>query len=580
MSALEKLKSVSDFKGFAELLGYEPKKLSYILYLLPEDKKYIDFSISKKTGGERVINAPVKSLKYVQRRMAHILQECYEEILESYKNASLAVHGFRLDKGIISNASVHKNRRHVFNVDIKDYFDSINFGRIRGFFIKNKSFELNPVIATIIAKIVCYKGSLPQGSPASPVMSNIMGHLIDVRMICLASNFGCIYTRYVDDITFSTNQFIFPKEIAVRKLPDLTHWIPGRMLQKEMRRVGYQFNPDKSRLQNSNQRQCVTGLVVNKKVNIKRDYYKKLRAMCDSLFKSDAFTLYGTDIKGDIRQLEGMLGYAYYVKANAHMYGRSGKRQDDKSWDKKKDKFICEPERKKAEGICGISVLYAKLLFYRYFYLSDRPLLYCEGPTDIIHIKCALRSLCVEYKDLIEKAGDHYEYKIGFLNHPKRFVELMAGSTGASALIRVVDNYHDYMSHFLGGRMLNPVIILVDNDKASGQVRTKVRKKHGLKNGDTVPVFSRYVDNLYILFVGEKDGDSIEDLYEEKWQNEKIENKVFSRKNDGYDKEKEYGKMEFALNIIRANESEVNFSGFKKLLDPISDVSKEKKASN
>lgn len=575
MSALEELKSVSDFKGFAKLLGYEPKKLSYILYLLPEDKKYTEFRISKKTGGERLINAPVKSLKYIQKRMAHILQECYEETVELHKNASLASHGFRQDKGIISNASIHKNRKYVFNVDIKDYFPSINFGRIRGFFIKNKFFELNPAVATIIAKIVCYKGSLPQGSPASPVISNIMGHLIDVRMISLASRFGCVYTRYVDDITFSTNQSIFPKEIAVRDTSGLMRWAPGRLLQKEIRRIGYEFNPDKSRLQSSSQRQCVTGLVVNKKVNIKRDYYKKVRAMCDFLFKSDEFNLYGTDIKGDIRQLEGMLGYVYFVRANAHTYGRSGKRQEYKPRNKKKGKLICEVERKEADGICGISFLYAKLLFYRYFYLSDRPLLYCEGPTDIIHIKCALRALYIEYKDLIEQDGGHYEYKIGFLNHPKRFVELMAGSTGASALIRVVDNYHEYMSYFIGGRRLNPVIILVDNDKASGELRKRVMKKHGLKNGDPVPVFSHYVDNLYVFFVGEKDGDSIEDLYEEKWRNEKIENKTFSRNNDGYDKEKEYGKMEFALNIIRENESKVDFSAFKKLFDPINDLLKK-----
>lgn len=163
MSPLEKLKSAVSLNDLAYILGYQPKKLSYILYVIKEEDKYTKFEIPKKNGKTRIIHAPTDQLKHLQRRLADLLNQCFSELSESQKK-SLS-HGFRKEHSIVTNAYNHKNKRYVFNVDLKDFFPSINFGRVRGFFIKSHNFSLKEKAATIIAQIACYHNVLPQGSP-------------------------------------------------------------------------------------------------------------------------------------------------------------------------------------------------------------------------------------------------------------------------------------------------------------------------------------------------------------------------------------------------------------------------------
>jgi RNA-directed DNA polymerase len=79
---------------------------------------------------------------------------------------------------------------------------SFNFGRVRGFFISNNDFKLSPKVSTLIAQIACHQNELPQGSPCSPVITNLITHILDVRLTQQAKKYGCKYSRYVDDITF------------------------------------------------------------------------------------------------------------------------------------------------------------------------------------------------------------------------------------------------------------------------------------------------------------------------------------------------------------------------------------------
>ena len=108
-------------------------------------------------------------------------------------------HGFERGKSIISNARVHKNKKYVVNMDIKDFFPSIHFGRIVGFFQNNRYFKLPYEVAVIIAQIACYKGHLPQGSPCSPVIANLICNVMDIRILKLAKKYKLDYTRYADD---------------------------------------------------------------------------------------------------------------------------------------------------------------------------------------------------------------------------------------------------------------------------------------------------------------------------------------------------------------------------------------------
>src|SRR6266568_1397940 len=216
MSQLTLLKAASTLREVAALLQFQPKALAYILYKKPPLTKYGSFDVPKRGGGVRKVNAPSTDLLLLQQRLSDLLQNCIEEINQGRKWKDQLAHGFKRDRSIITNATKHRKRRYVFNIDLQDFFGTINFGRVRGFFIKDRNFALHPNVATILAQIACYQNALPQGSPCSPVISNLIGHVLDIHLCKLASAKGCTYSRYADDITFSTNEKEFPSAIAHR----------------------------------------------------------------------------------------------------------------------------------------------------------------------------------------------------------------------------------------------------------------------------------------------------------------------------------------------------------------------------
>jgi retron-type reverse transcriptase len=275
MNTLEKLQHLKSLNDFAVLLGYQPKMLSYLLYKLPNDKRYFTFSIPKSTVGFRIINAPDKRLKLLQQKLTDLLYDCYAIIRKSNKTTLILSYGFQKNLSIFNNANKHKNKRYVFNIDLKNFFPSINFGRIRGYFIKDNNFRLNEKIATLIAQIVCYNNELPQGAPTSPIISNLLGQILDVRILKLVKKSGVTYSRYADDLTFSTNNKIFPRAIAFQ---DRDHWIIGNDLWKTIEKSGYKINETKTTMQYKLSRQMCVGLIVNRKVNNKRPQGRALRS--------------------------------------------------------------------------------------------------------------------------------------------------------------------------------------------------------------------------------------------------------------------------------------------------------------
>ena len=102
------------------------------MYKIPENEKYVEFEILKKSGDARQIKAPTKKLKHLQRRLADLLNECFDEICNENKKRKSLSHGFRKDHSIITNARNHRNKRYVFNIDLSDHKMWLDFANLAG----------------------------------------------------------------------------------------------------------------------------------------------------------------------------------------------------------------------------------------------------------------------------------------------------------------------------------------------------------------------------------------------------------------------------------------------------------------
>ena len=198
-----KFSSLQNRDNIAELLDIDSKTLIYHLYRVPENTKYKTFEIPKSHGGTRTISAPITTLKIIQRKLNQVLQCVYKP-----RNA---VHSYRHDRTILSNAEQHIQRTLLLNIDLKDFFPSIHIGRVIGLF-KHQPYNCEEVVAKTLAQICCFRGSLPQGAPTSPIISNMICVKMDKEIDQLARKYGYIYTRYADDISLSTldNNFANP----------------------------------------------------------------------------------------------------------------------------------------------------------------------------------------------------------------------------------------------------------------------------------------------------------------------------------------------------------------------------------
>jgi len=251
----------------ATLLEISFNTLVYHIYKIDPQNRYKTFSIPKKSGQTRNISAPITNLKIIQKKLQYILQQVYLP--------RSVVHGFVPDRDIVSNAQIHCKKNYVLNIDLLDFFPSINFGRVRGMFIK-PPYNLPPAVATILAQICCYNNELPQGAPTSPIISNMICARMDGELQRIAGKYRCDYSRYADDITFSTSNKSFPNNLC-SSLNNVD--IIGRELESIIHSNGFQINTNKVRLQHTANRQSVTGLITNIFPNTKKKFIKQIRSM-------------------------------------------------------------------------------------------------------------------------------------------------------------------------------------------------------------------------------------------------------------------------------------------------------------
>lgn len=614
------LRNTKNLKQLAALLGYKPQSLAYLIYKLPESEKYKKFEIPKKNGQTRIIMAPDERLKSLQKKLTNLLYQVIEErrtgdlSVESYKGINKMVpkrdrakyiisHGFEKGLSIKSNAERHIRKRFVLNIDLKDFYGSINFGRVRGFFINNNNFKLDKKISTILAQIACHENKLPQGSPCSPIIANLICSYLDSALFKICKQYNCTYTRYADDISISSNSKWFPKEIASKKF-FANAYKPSKKLINIIQKFGFEINKTKFRMHHKSSRQMVTGLVTNSHVNVPSEYYRMTRSMCNSLFSSDQYYVkkplqriqknnivflirnlfrknphkkhYEIRPTDSLNIIEGRLNYIYEVKKYKNKYATREYRTIKPITPVKSDKDIKFPPPNRSHdfsheshtvAIDGIRNLYQYFLFYKYFYRNEQPMIICEGKTDLVYIKCAIIQLQNQYPNLFKDN----KFQVSFLSRTRRKNELMSLAEGTGGLIYIIDIYKKMFKKFKSTRTLKPVIIIADNDTDGRKVLSRAKGKSNNQSNSNI---INYYKNLHVMLIplltGQKET-YIENYFPSKVLHTKLGGKSFTTSNS-FDSSKFYGKNIFAENVIKDNQSNINFDKFKPLLNQLSKI--------
>ncbi len=297
-------------------------QINFFLYNLTleiedtEQTLYKTFEISKKSGGKRIINAPkfgdFKDLLY-----------CIDYLIRSIYDPHSNAFGFIEERSIVENAKRHLHRNYVYNIDLKDFFHSFDINRVKlSFFNKpfNLKGELEPLAYILASLVTCNidgKRVLPQGSPVSPALTNHICWRLDHRLTGLAKRFGVNYSRYADDITFSSDHNVYSGDFLAE-------------LNRIIKLENLEINSSKTRLQKRGERQVVTGITVNEGLNVSKKYIKQLRMYlyyCEQYGIEKASEIYLIDYKS-IRQdgelfispgkleniLRGKLNYLSMVK--------------------------------------------------------------------------------------------------------------------------------------------------------------------------------------------------------------------------------------------------------------------------
>ena len=546
-------------KMVAKLINVELRAITYVLYKKGIEKSYTSFEIPKKAGGTRVIDSPNKQLKRIQRRLGKKIYDIHKNYLDQNRIASNISHGFEVGKGIITNARIHKNKKYLLNIDIANFFSSVNFGRVQGYFNKSQEFLFSKEVSTIISQLVCYDKKLPQGAPTSPIISNF--NIVDLRILSLAKKYKLSYTRYADDMSFSTNNRAFQT--------DYINFI--QELRNLLENSGFEINENKTRLEYYSSRQEVTGLTVNKKINVSRKFIKQTRAMVDQLFKANSF--YIDDTFGTEEQLEGRLAFINQLDWYNNELEPESKKQ--------------KANKKYMSGLNAREKQYQYFLFYKYFFKPSKPTIVTEGKTDILHIKAALMKHSDRYPNLITKNDEgKYVFNLYFLNKTKRLKYFFGiVQNGADTMKNIwnfyngknnCDNIFKYIndkSQYGVIRNVNPVILLFDNEKEPDKPLRKFLNHIGMQSGIDKP-FLKLKANLYLQKIPRINNSDceIEDLYSKEVLNISIDGKKFE-KNVKDSVEDTFSKDIFSKYILE-HYQEIDFKNFLPLLDSINNICK------
>lgn len=279
-------------------------------------KEYFYYLISKRNGGKRRIIVPNDELKNVQRWIN-------KQILQSITPLK-CVTGFAKDKSIVDNARIHENKNYILNFDIKDFFESITEDRVERLFLKmGYERELASLLTKLCTttinsnyikwkfgeRVYSYfeqlaqkdKAFLVQGAPTSPAIANLICYRMDKKLMKYAERHGINYSRYADDITFSSDDMAsLPKVSFIRKLMAEEHFM---------------LNEEKTKLLKDGMRQEVTGLLINGKVRVPRIYKKDIYRHLHFCLKYGGMSHFNHIKSSYNMSRDWLLGRIFYVNA-------------------------------------------------------------------------------------------------------------------------------------------------------------------------------------------------------------------------------------------------------------------------
>jgi retron-type reverse transcriptase len=266
-----------DVEGLAVCIGVSSALLKSIL--LRKHFYYRRFTIPKRSGGERTIEAPRIFLKAIQQWIA--------DYLFAHLQVHDACHSYRSGRSIRSNAGPHIGKRFVACMDIEGFFPSITKANVEKLL---RRFGMWRNLASTVSALCTLNGKLPQGAPSSPALSNSYLFDVDSRISDFATILGVQYTRYADDMAFSGNE--------KRCIQECLTFAAARLEES-----GLVVNKDKTRLISSQGQQRVTGLVVNARGFPPREFRRKVRAAFNNAERAQVVSV------GEKRRLRGMLSY-------------------------------------------------------------------------------------------------------------------------------------------------------------------------------------------------------------------------------------------------------------------------------
>ena len=294
-----KLPFIYDTYQLAVFLGIKRKEIFEISKNI--NKYYCPFEIKKKNGKLRQLYAPIGKLKSCQT----IINRRILEKLPVAKYATAYQKGSKISK----NAAPHIGKRYLLKLDITDFFNSISFEQVYSAAFNTRYFPKQ--IGVLLTELCCRNDSLVQGAPTSPTLSNIVMRNFDNNIGQWCQNRNIAYTRYCDDMTFSSDTPLCP---VFKRVTDM------------LESMGFELNEKKTKFINSNKRQSVTGLTVNKKLSVSADYKRKLRqevyyalkyGLADSIQHSGNYRLLMNGIpntKHYFNQLRGKIAFVLQIE--------------------------------------------------------------------------------------------------------------------------------------------------------------------------------------------------------------------------------------------------------------------------